>query len=241
MADAIITRDRPRGHLRAIQLAGVASMLVGGASSWAQAPLAGSTLPFCPAYPPGTAPAIGPSNCTPIPAALWGHTTPAPDVGAQPAQTAAVAPPAPPPDQSRVARDPAPQAATSLSVAQGERAGAAASQPPPPPNEAHAAKPPGLQAAIFLRTPDAITLAQIAAMLGLAAKRSVTFTLSSADEYKKTDLTHRVRLTWTGSLQALVDQLAEIYGLNVSIDDFAIRFSSRQRDSAGSASTTRTP
>jgi hypothetical protein len=107
--------------------------------------------------------------------------------------------------------------------------------------EARASKPPGLQAAIELQTPGAVTLEEVAALLGPVSKRTVAFALSSAEAYKKTDLTHRVRLSWTGSLQALVDQLAEIYGLDVVVDDAAIRFSSRQRDLGGCSSTTRTP
>jgi hypothetical protein len=101
--------------------------------------------------------------------------------------------------------------------------------------------PPAPQAAVVLRTPGAITLDQIAAMLGPVSKRSVNFSLSATDDYKKTDLTHRVTLTWSGPLQALVDQLGAIYGLDVAIDDTAIRFSSRQGDRAGSSPTTRTP
>ena len=228
MADATITRDGPRGHARAIQLAGAASMLIGVTASWAQGPYDAQALPFCPVYPPGAAPAIGPSNCTPVPAALWGPTTPIP-----------AAPPARQAEQSAVARPVAPQKAISTPVAQGERPGAATPKPTPP-DEARAAHVPGLQAVITLRTPGAITLDQIAALLGPAAKRTVTFALSTADDYKKTDLTHRVRLTWTGPLHALVDQLAAIYGLDVAVDDTAIRFSSRQRDRAGSASTPRT-
>jgi hypothetical protein len=102
-------------------------------------------------------------------------------------------------------------------------------------------KPPAPQALVALKTPDAVTLDQIAALLGPASRRAVTFALSSADAYKKADLTHRVRLTWTGPLQALVDQLAEIYGLDVAVDDSAIRFSSRQGERAGAPSTTRAP
>ena len=48
-------------------------------------------------------------------------------------------------------------------------------------------------------------------------------------------------LTWSGSLQALIDQLAAIYGLDAAIDDTAIRFSSRQGEFAAASPTTRTP
>lgn len=204
MAGAIIIRDRPRSHPLAIQLAGAVSMLIGVTSSWAQEPYAGTPLPFCPVYPPGAAPAIGPSNCAPVPRALWGLTPPGTDFITQGEQPGTPVPPRSPPDDER------------------------------------AAKPPVAQATISLRTSGAITLEQVAAMLGPVSKRTVTFALSSADDYKRTDLTHRVRLTWTGSLQALVDQLAEIYGLNVAVDDTAIRFSSRVGDPAGSASASHT-
>jgi hypothetical protein len=109
------------------------------------------------------------------------------------------------------------------------------------PDQARAAKPPEPRDTVSLRTSGAITLDQVAALIGTASKRTITFALSSADEYKRTDLTHRVRLTWAGSLQALVDHLAEIYGLDAAIDDTAIRFSSRVGDPASSASTSHTP
>lgn len=110
---------------------------------------------------------------------------------------------------------------------------ASAGAPSPP-------RPPAAPAQVALRTPGAITLEQLAAMLGPLTKRSVTFALSSADEYKKTDTTHRVRLAWSGPLQSLVDQLGQIYGLDVSMDDSAIRFSSRHADPAATASATPT-
>jgi len=243
MAGAIITRDGPRGHLHAIPLAGIAFLLLGGASSWAQEPYSGPALPFCEPYPPGAAPAIGPSNCTPIPAALWGNAAAGPDIVAQGEQTAPAAPRSP--LVGVQARQPAPKVAGPRPTPDGPPAAKPGGPQAPgsasPPAAALAAKPPAPQAAISLETPGAITLDQIAAMLGPAAKRTVVFALSAADEYKKADLTHRVRLTWTGSLQALVDQLAEIYGLDVAIDDTAIRFSSRPGELAGGASTTRTP
>lgn len=238
MAGAIIIRDRPRSHPLAIQLAGAASMLIAVTSSWAQGPYAGTSLPFCPVYPPGAAPAIGPSNCAQVPPALWGYTPPSSDFVAQGEQPGAAAPP--PPNGVKSAKPLGPQAAISVSAARGERAGTAL-PPRSSPDDASAAKPPAPQATISLRTSGAITLDQAAAMLGPASKRTVTFALSSADEYKKADLTHRVRLTWTGSLQALVDRLAEIYGLDVAVDDTAIRFSSRVGDPAGGASTSHTP
>jgi hypothetical protein len=227
MADAIITWDRPRGHLRAIHLAGAASMLIGVASSWAQGPAAGMALPFCPLYPPGTAPAIGPSNCRPVAAELSGPTAPVSGLVALSERPGAVlSPPAPPSaDAAHPATPLAPQAATAARA----------------PDDAPAVKPAGPQTVISLQSPGAITLDQIAAMLGQASKRTVSFTLSAADDYKKSDLTHRVRLTWTGPLEALVDQLGEIYGLDVAIDDTAIRFTSRQGNRAASASATRTP
>jgi len=117
---------------------------------------------------------------------------------------------------------------------QSEQAGVATPKPGPP-DVAGAARPPGLQAAITLRTPGAVTLAQIAALLAPASRRTVAFALSAADDYKKTDATHRVRLTWTGSLQALVEQLGAIYGLDVCVDDKALRFTIRQRGLAGGA------
>jgi hypothetical protein len=120
----------------------------------------------------------------------------------------------------------------------------AAGKPPslaPPSGEARTGKPPGPEAPISLRTAGALTLDQIASLLGPASRRTVAFALSPADDYIRTDQTHRVRLTWSGPLQGLVDRLAEIYGLGGSIDDTAIRFSSRQRSLAGGASTSRTP
>ena len=240
MAGAIITRDGRRSHQRAIQLAGAVSMLIGVTSSWAQEPYAGTPLPFCPVYPPGAAPAIGPSNCAPVPRALWGLTPPGTDFITQGEQPGTPVPPLSPTDDARSTKPLAPQAATALPVALGNRA-ATAAPPRSPPDDERAAKPPVAQATISLRTSGAITLEQVAAMLGPVSKRTVTFALSSADDYKRTDLTHRVRLTWTGSLQALVDQLAEIYGLNVAVDDTAIRFSSRVGDPAGSASASHTP
>jgi hypothetical protein len=247
-------------------------MLVGVASCWAQEPYAGTALPPCPVYPAGMAPAIGPSNCTPIPSALWGYTALGSDIVAQGGQASASAPP--PPKELQPAKSPAPQAAPAPSVAQSGRTGPAAppqsrladvqsakppgppaakfvsvAQPAPaaptspprsPPDDLRAAKPPEAPAAITLRTPGAITLDQLAAILGPTSKRTIIFTLTAADEYKRTDLTHRVSLTWTGSLQALVDQLAEIYGLNVAVDDTAIRFSSRVGDPASSSSTSHT-
>jgi hypothetical protein len=118
---------------------------------------------------------------------------------------------------------------------------AKAASPAQPSGEARADEPPAPQAPITLRTAGALTLDQIAAQLGPASRRSITFNLSPAEDYIRTDQTHRVRLTWSGSIQGLVDQLAEIYGLVVAIDDTAIRFSSRQRSLASGASTTRTP
>ena len=259
MADAIITRYGPRSHLRSIQLAGVASMLVGVATCCAQEPYAGTALPPCQIYPAGMAPAIGPSNCTPIPPAYWGNSAPSSDLVGQAGLASAAAPIA---GAIHAAKLAAPQAASAPSVVQGGQA------PPAAPSQSRladvqstkstgppaaisvsvaeaapvtpAAKPPEAQAAINLRTPEAITLDQVAALLGPISKRTITFTLSTADEYKRTDLTHRVNLTWTGSLQALVDQLADIYGLNVAVDDTAIRFSSRVGDPANSSSTSHT-
>jgi len=222
MAGAILTREGPRGHLRVILLACGASMSVGVASCWAQGPWGETDLPFCPIYPPGHAPAIGPSNCVPIPETLWGPKTPVADLVTQGAPI--VAP----------AASPTPPAANNAHLLQPIAA-------PVPAPVAKPLAPPAPQAAVVLRTPGAITLDQIAAMLGPVSKRSVNFSLSATDDYKKTDLTHRVTLTWSGPLQALVDQLGAIYGLDVAIDDTAIRFSSRQGDRAGSSPTTRTP
>jgi hypothetical protein len=240
MASAIITRDGACGHLCVVLLAGAASMLGGVASCWAQEPWGGNYLLFCPVYPPGHAPAIGPSNCAPVPEALWGPTAPVPDLAARSAPVMALAslpapeasslkPAAPPsaaPASAPAAKLPAPPAATVTAAA--------------PPMVAKTPMAPTLQATVALRTPGAITLDQIAAMLGPVTGRNVTFNLATADEYKKSDLTHRVSLTWSGPLQTLVDQLGAIYGLDVAIDDTAIRFSSRQGATAASSPTTST-
>jgi hypothetical protein len=217
MAVASIIRHGPRGHLRAIRLAVAASVLVGVTSGWAQSLPPGPGLPFCPVYPDGAAPAIGPSNCLPPPQALWGPAIPshAPAAVAAPASTATL---------FRPSADGAHPAAPPLAV-----------------TEAVAPKAPGLGTVISLRTPGAATLDQIAASLGPVSQRAVTFALSSADEYKESDLTHRVRLTWSGPLRGLVDQLAQIYGLDVAVDDTAIRFSSRPSDRDRGAPTSRAP
>jgi hypothetical protein len=120
-------------------------------------------------------------------------------------------------------------------------AAAKAASPAPPSGEVHVDKPPAPDAPISLRTAGAITLDQIAALLGPASRRTVVFSLSPADDYVRTDQTHRVRLNWSGPVQGLADQLAEIYGLDVAIDDTAIHYSSRQRSLASGASTTRAP
>lgn len=239
MASATITRDGPRGHVRAIHLAGAASLLVGVASSWAQEPYAGPALPFCHVYPPGTAPAIGPSNCMPVPAAVWEPTAPRPDVVTQGAQPRASA--APPQSPASVAAPDTTSAQRPVVQSPLTSAAAKAASPAPPSGEAHVDKPPAPDAPISLRTAGAITLDQIADLLGPASRRTVSFSLSPADDYVRTDQTHRVRLTWSGPIQGLADQLAEIYGLDVAIDDTAIRFSSRPRSLASGASTTRTP
>jgi len=227
MAAAIITLDGPRGHLRAIHLAGSASLLLGATSGWAQTPYARMPLPFCPVYPPGEAPAIGASNCAPVPPEAWGS--------------------APTGFQQKTARDragvsvvPPLTSVADLAVRSGARADAAPAakhtilQPDRSPSTG-TAQSPSPQDAIAVQTPGAVTLEQFAALLGPASKRAVVFSLLSADDYKKTDLTHRVRLTWRGSLQALVDRLAGIYALDAAIDDTTIRFSSRQRDAAAGA------
>lgn len=245
MASAIITPDGARSHLRVILLAGAATMLLAVARAWAQSPWSESDLPFCPVYPPGRAPAIGPSNCVPVPEALWGPTTPVPQIATPPAanvQLAALsdvarlletttpraAPPPRIPVQAPPPKQVTPSAAPATTTAPVVKAPTA--HPPPAP-----------QATFALRTPGAMTLGQIASMLGPASKRTVVFSLASGDEYKKSDMTHRVSLTWSGPLQGLVDQLGAIYGLDVAIDDTAIRFSSRPGDHDGIPPTTRTP
>jgi hypothetical protein len=241
MAGAIITQSGVRGHLRVILCTGAASMLIGVGSSWAQSPWGGTDLPFCPTYPPGHAPAIGPSNCAPVPEALWGPTTPAPDFVARGAPAVALA--SLPAAQARPVK---PVALPTAAPAQAATAKPLASPPAPaatvtPAPVVKAPAPPAPQATIALRTPGSFTLDQIAALLGPVSGRSVAFNLAAADEYKKTDSTHRVSLTWSGPLQSLVDQLGAIYGLDVAIDDTAIRFSSRQGATAASSPTTRTP
>lgn len=224
MAGAIITLDGTRGHLRAIQMAGAASMLLGVTSSWAQQAYPGTELPFCEVYPRGAAPAIGPSNCTPIPPASWDTAPSDPDAVAKSDQANAPASPRPP----------------LVEVRGGQPVGKQVSSSASPPDTALAVRPPGPLAPISLQTPGAVTLEQLAALLGPVSKRTVTFTLSPSDEYKKDDQTHRVRLTYSGPLQALVDQLAEVYGLDAAVDDTAIRFISRKSGVSGSP-TTRTP
>lgn len=208
MAGAILDRDGPRGHLRAVLLAGAGSLLLGAAPAWAQAVYArGLDLgpPFCPIYAPQLAPAIGPSNCIPVPPEL------APPMEALPA------------------------APVSAPVALMPQAFAEAHSPVPA--EAAVAPPASAPVTVVLRSSGLMTLDQIATALAPVSKRAVVFALSPADEYKRGDLTHRIRLTWSGPVQSLINQVADIYGLDAVVDDTAIRFSSR----SGGPASTRTP
>lgn len=237
MACAIIIGGRPRRHL--VLVAGAASMLFGGAPCWALAPSDRAELPFCPVFPPGRAPAIGPSNCVPVPETSLAVSPVLPHLVAKDAPAIADAP-------AVVAKAPLGKSIAPAAAMPARTVGAApAARPstrragavdlPAPAPVAKPLAPAAPQATVALKTPGTVTLDQVAALLGPISGRTVAFALSSADEYKKSDLTHRVTLTWSGSLQALVDQLGAIYGLDVAIDDTVIRFSSRQGEPAASS------
>lgn len=76
-----------------------------------------------------------------------------------------------------------------------------------------------------------MTLGQIAAELERTSGSRVIFALSEADDFKRNDTTHRLRVSWTGPADAFANNIARLFNLVAQIEPGQITFISAAQNS----------
>lgn len=94
---------------------------------------------------------------------------------------------------------------------------------------------PTAPSSIALRADTALTLDQIAVQLSQLSGRRIDFSLDAADEYKRSDLTHRLRFNWNGPVEGFARQIASAFKIAVNFDEQRITFTSLKPSSGGQA------